>query len=159
MAGRPTIYTEELGLEICARIACGETVRSIGSDPAMPEDRTIFRWAVDESHPFCQQYALARKVQAEGFVDEIKEIVDNGSNDWMVKYEKETGESVYVVNGEAIQRSRLRFQARQWLASKFLPKVYGEKQTVDLNAQVQSTVVVNMAEVPSETIDKILEGE
>lgn len=134
MMGRPTIYTEELGVEICARMACGVGIKRIAEADDMPEARTIFRWAVDEAHPFCHQYALARKIQAEGFVDEITAIVDDGANDFI---STEKGD---IVNAEAIQRSRLRFQARQWLASKFLPKVYGDK----LNVESAGTVDVNV---------------
>lgn len=37
----------------------------------------------------------------------------------------------YVLNGEHVQRSRLRIDARKWMAGKLRPKVYGEKQQVD----------------------------
>ena len=32
-----------------------------------------------------------------------------------------------AVNNEAVQRSRLRVDARKWLMSKLMPKKYGEK--------------------------------
>ncbi len=132
--GRPTIYTEELGVEICARMACGVGIKKIAEADDMPDATTIFAWAVNEKHPFSNQYALARKIQAEGFVDEITAIVDDGTNDWIVT---EKGD---MVNNEAIQRSRLRFQARQWLASKFLPKMYGDKLNVESQGAVEVRV-------------------
>lgn len=39
--GRPTIYSEELALAICTRIAGGETLRSICEDAGMPDKSTI----------------------------------------------------------------------------------------------------------------------
>ena len=35
------------------------------------------------------------------------------------------------VNGEHVQRSKLRVDARKWLLSKIAPKQYGEKQAVE----------------------------
>lgn len=125
MAGRPSIYTEELGIEICARMACGIGVKKISEADDMPNASTIFAWALNPNHPFSDLYAHARKIQAESFVDEITAIVDDGTNDWI------TTEKGDMVNNEAIQRSRLRFQARQWLASKFLPKAYGDKLNIE----------------------------
>ena len=43
-----------------------------------------------------------------------------------------SGEAVQVVNSEHIQRSRLRVDTRKWVASKLLPKRYGDKQEVDV---------------------------
>lgn len=66
--------------------------------------------------------------------DEIKEISDDGSNDWM---ERNDGENVaWVANGEHIQRSRLRVDTRKWHLSKALPKIYGDRHTheVELSA-------------------------
>jgi hypothetical protein len=53
--------------------------------------------------------------------DELLEIADDGSNDWM---EREKGG--YELNAEHIQRSRARIDTRKWLLSKMLPKVYGD---------------------------------
>ena len=54
------------------------------------------------------------------------DIADNGENDYMKRSGKDQ-EPGYVVNGEAIQRSRLRVDARKWLLSKLAPKKYGDK--------------------------------
>lgn len=59
------------------------------------------------------------------------DIADDGSNDWMERFNKD-GESIgWVVNGEAVQRSKLRVDARKWALSKLLPKKYGDK--IDVN--------------------------
>jgi hypothetical protein len=64
--------------------------------------------------------------QAQTFADELIDIADDGSNDW-VRRENERGRVSYVVDKEHIARSRLRFEARQWVISKILPKTYGDK--------------------------------
>ena len=39
----------------------------------------------------------------------------------------------YKLNGENIQRSRLRIDTRKWLMSKLNPKVYGDKLDMTTN--------------------------
>lgn len=36
-------------------------------------------------------------------------------------------------NGEHVQHSRLRVETRKWFLSKLMPKVYGDKSSVELN--------------------------
>lgn len=128
--GRPTDFTEELGTKICARIAEGESVRSIVRDKNMPSSSTIFRWLLDESKkPFWEQYEKARNIQAENMFEELIEIADDGKNDWMEK-EYKNGSSYITLNNEAVSRSRLRVDTRKWYLSKVLPKKFGEKLDV-----------------------------
>jgi hypothetical protein len=99
----------------------------------MPDKSTVFRWlAVNE--PFRDQYARAREAQADYYAEEIIDISDDGSNDWMERRsEAEKGAGVntgWVLNGEHVQRSKLRVDARKWIASKLKPKVYGDKLAV-----------------------------
>lgn len=126
--GRPTIYTEKLAAEICSRIASGESVRSIGRDETMPNAATIFDWALNNKS-FSEQYEQARRIQADQMFEELAEIADDGSNDWMEK-ELQNGEIVDMPNHEHIQRSKLRVDTRKWALSKMLPKRFGDKLDV-----------------------------
>ena len=102
--GRPSSYTEELGLEICSRIASGESLRRICKDDKMPSMSTVLLWVIDGNHnEFSEQYAKAREIQAELLADEIFDISDDGSNDWVDK-ENNSGESYAVLNPEAVSR-------------------------------------------------------
>ncbi|MBR0875025.1 hypothetical protein JQ633_32025 [Bradyrhizobium tropiciagri] len=58
--------------------------------------------------------------------DEVLELADDGRNDW-IEQQGEGDQKLYRLNGEHVQRSRLRFDARRWLLSKALPKIYGDK--------------------------------
>jgi len=60
--------------------------------------------------------------------DELLEVADDGKNDWMERRDDEDKAS-YVLNGEHVQRSRLRVDTRKWMLSKALPKVFGDKVT------------------------------
>lgn len=125
-AGRPSKFTEKLGAEICQRLADGESLRAICRDEHMPSESTVRAWALELDTPFSAQYAKARDLQAQRWSDELLDIADDGTNDWMERQGKD-GEPALVVNGEAIARSRLRVDTRKWLLSKVLPKKYGER--------------------------------
>jgi hypothetical protein len=127
MAGRPTRFTQALGTIICQRIANGESLRSIGRDPDMPAASTILYWLLDEDKAtFLEQYKVAKDIQADLMAEDIVDIADDGTSDYTER-EREDGSTFEVVNTEHIQRSRLRVDARKWVASKLKPKKYGDK--------------------------------
>ena len=92
------------------------------------------KWAA-EKPAFSEQYAKARELLLEHWAEEILEIADDGSNDWMERNAKDN--PGWVANGEHIQRSRLRSDNRKWLLSKLAAKKYGEK--LELGGEVQHT--------------------
>jgi hypothetical protein len=123
--GRPSKYTQELADTICERIAAGESLRAICAEVGESET-TVRRWALNDVGGFSAQYARAREIQAETLVDQIVQIADASENDFTV-----TEDGKKIVNQEVVARARLRVDARKWVASKILPKVYGDK--VDTN--------------------------
>ncbi len=128
--GRPSLYTEPLAAKICRRLAEGESLRTICADKAMPAISTVMGWLFDGNHDgFSEQYARAREAQAEVRADEIVDIADDASGDFTADKDGKL-----VANSEHIQRSRLRVDARKWIAAKLLPKRYGEK--LDLGGTV-----------------------
>lgn len=128
--GRPSEYTTEIASEICERLAAGESLRAICRDDGMPSEAAVRGWVIDNREGFAAQYARAREAQAHSIAEELLEISDDGSNDWMERSGKD-GEAGWQLNGEHVQRSRLRADTRKWLLSKMLPKVYGDKLTLD----------------------------
>lgn len=130
-AGRPTTCTPETTREICARLMEGNSLRSICRDDDMPAFRTVMGWLADEEkYPeFSHQYARAREIQAECWADEIIDIADDGRNDYQSR-EGKGGEELVTVDHDHIQRSKLRVDSRKWVASRLLPKKYGDKQQI-----------------------------
>jgi len=122
-------FTQAIFDDICESISNGESLRSICLRDDMPDQRTVHRWLVkDDGGALCQQYAHAREVQADTIFDEILDIADDAANDWMER----TGEDSegWQLNGEHIQRSRVRIDARKWMAGKLRPKKYGDKLAI-----------------------------
>ena len=123
--GRPSDYTPELGELICALLAEGISLRTVCLDDDMPDKSTVFRW-LRIHEPFRDQYAIAKAEAADALVEEMLDIADDGSNDWMKRHGKGEEES-WVHNGESTQRSRLRIDTRKWIASKLKPKKFGDQ--------------------------------
>lgn len=121
--------------EICARIAEGESLRAICRDEKMPGVRTVFDW-LERDAEFRTKYVRAREVQAEMLAGELIEIADDGKNDWMERRNSDGDVVGWAENGEALRRSQLRVATRQWVASKLLPKVYGDKQQIEHSGSV-----------------------
>lgn len=113
----------------------GESLRRVCRDLSMPGLATVVRW-LDKFESFRVQYARAKELQAEYLVDEIIEISDDGTNDYMAMRDKEGAIIGWRENGEYIQRSRLRVDARKWAASKMAPKKYGDHTQLQLSGKV-----------------------
>jgi hypothetical protein len=94
---KPKPYDAKTGDEICERLTNGESLRKITLDEHMPAASTVFKWLTD-NETFAEQYARAREAQADTLADEILDIADDGSNDWM---ETDSGTQY---NGDAVQR-------------------------------------------------------
>ncbi|WP_205548622.1 hypothetical protein [Pseudomonas carnis] len=125
-AGRPSDYTPEIAEAICLRLSEGESLRSVCSDDVMPAKVTVLRW-IARHDEFRNQYAQAKQSGAEAIAEEMFDIADDGTNDWMEKLDKEGNASGYQLNGEHVQRSKLRIDTRKWYLSKIMPKKYGDK--------------------------------
>jgi hypothetical protein len=107
----------------------------------MPACSTVFKWLA-ENPEFSEQYTRAREAQADALFDDVLSIADDARNDWM----KSRGEddAGWVANGEHIQRSKLRIDARKWMAGKLKPKKYGEK--LELSGDAENPVAVSVIE-------------
>jgi len=86
-----------------------------------------------------EHYALARRIQAELMFDEILDITDDGSNDWMQRHGKDGESTGFAVNGEAVNRSRLRTDTRKWILARMDPKRYGDSSKLDLLTTISKT--------------------
>jgi hypothetical protein len=131
-----SVYSDELADKICDGLADARSLRSICCDPDMPSQSTVFRWLADERFSsFRERYARAREAQADALFDEMLDIADDGSNDWMER-KRDDGSTEDVL----IQRSKLRIEARKWMAGKLRPKVYGDKLDVEHSGAVSINV-------------------
>lgn len=135
--GRPSIYTEELGDEICCVV--GRSKEGLEhlcqKNSHWPNPNTIYEWRIKNAI-FGEKYALAKGVQADLLVDELLEIADDSDKDTIKKINNH-GEEYEVCNSEWVNRSRLRVDTRKWIASKLAPKFYGEKLQTEVTNLTQ----------------------
>ncbi len=140
--GRPSDYTDELGSEICRRLAEGESVNRICKDEAMPCRATVITWALGQVEAakaggFPDKYALARMVQQELLADEIHDIADDSARDVIDDDGKKT------VDHEHIQRSKLRVDTRKWYLSAIVPRFKPKSELgFDPNTPLKANMIV-----------------
>jgi hypothetical protein len=119
-AHRPTLYCEPVIEEICYRLGIGESLVTICESDGLPAYRTVMTWLATRPD-FQQRYACAREISADKLAGEVVEIADTSTPE----------------NAAAV---RNRIDARKWVAGKLKPKVYGERITQDINANVAVTM-------------------
>lgn len=151
--GRPSAYTPEIADKICSEIATSsKSLKTICKEEGMPDAATVMRW-LRVNEDFRDQYARAKEEQADFLAEEILDIADDATNDFMTITKGDI--SYEVENKEWTSRSKLRVESRKWIASKLKPKKYGEKldMTSDGKALPQATVMtVNV--VPPKDVDE-----
>ena len=146
--GRPTIRTEKNRVAILTLVSQAKSLREIARMDGMPSRDSIALWLAEDAE-FSDQYRRAWEASADVDFEEMYEIVDNGSNDWMEKQDRHGNFVGWRINGESVARSALRFKQRQWAAARKAPKKYG--QTVDLAVGGNFTVI---QDIPSDVTDQ-----
>jgi hypothetical protein len=141
---RPSDYTQDLADRLCSRLSEGESMRAICRDDDMPDKSTVFRWLRIHAE-FRDQYARAKEESTDAMFEDLLDIADDGSNDWMERYDSEQACIGWRENGEALQRSKLRVDARKWALSKLKPKKYGDKLQQEISGPDGGPVSVSVS--------------
>ena len=131
--GRPTIFTEILAAKICQRIADGESIRAVCSDPNMPSTTAIFRWIASGKYDgFRQLYEASMQIRLETLGDGLIELAD-------APIERN---AAGMVDSGAVQMRRLQIETRRWILSKLLPRKYGDRMGLDHQGEGFNLTVV-----------------
>ena len=77
----------------------------------------------------------------EALAEDILDIADDATNDWMERKDAEGENAGWQFNGEATRRSQIRIDSRKWLLSKLAPKKYGDKVTQEHTGAVTVTKI------------------
>jgi hypothetical protein len=113
--GSVSMRTPELDQAICARIEAGETVISIGADPAMPCAATICAW-VRRDDDFRDMYGRAKAAASDLLFDLALEIALESSE-------------------ETVRADRLRIETLRWHTAMLAPKKYGMRRALAPEAE------------------------
>jgi hypothetical protein len=133
------MFSKKLAARICARVAAGQSLRSICRDDDMPHRDTVRRWMRDKPD-FAREYARAHEEFADVVFEELLEIADDSQNDYI---ERETRKGItYVLKAEAVSRSKLRVDTRKWMLARLAPKKYGDKPDTNQGGEVVIKVTI-----------------
>jgi hypothetical protein len=92
-----------------------------------PDPSTIHKWR-NEKQEFSEMYARAKLQQADILAEECLQIADD-------------------CDGSNFAKARLQIDTRKWLASKLLPKQYGDRGVSDQNTESNDEVIREMKEL------------
>lgn len=109
MAGKAKYDRSTLAPIICNRIAQGETLTAICTEPDMPSHPLFCAWVLEDAS-IADDYARAREARADTRADRIDSYVQQ------------------MIAGEIdSQQCRVAIDAEKWQAGKEKPKRYGDK--------------------------------
>ena len=111
--GRPSDYSPELADRLCELVLEGRTVTQ-ACDAIGIDKSTIYRW-LKVHLDFRDKYARAREEAAHANADDVQEVAARVLNNTLEP-----------------DRGRVVIDALKWTAGKRKPKVYGDRQIVDL---------------------------
>jgi hypothetical protein len=144
MSRNPLVkFNEDLGREICRRIAHGETLKSICEDDHMPPLWAVYEWNQLKHHAtqaYVNAYDRARLNAAHTLVDEIREIADS-SNEGIESEVERAEDQAFAETGNlklasiaghkqrraSIEARRMQIDVRKWAAKRTNRKVYGDR--------------------------------
>lgn len=143
--GRPTDYTQELADKICARLAMGESLRTVCKMEEMPSLQTIFNW-FRTKEGFVGQYARAKEESTDAKLEEMEDIGDMAI---LAAHAADPKAANAVVSGYKLKADNIK-----WTMSKLKPKKYGDK--VDLTSDGKaikgnSIILTNFSDTESKS--------
>lgn len=128
--GRPSKKSDAVIDEIIDRVSRGTPLAEVCRDDHLPALRTFYDWA-EADEALSARFARAREEGEEYIAADCLTIADDSRNDWMERQAEAGDEKALQLNGEHIQRSKLRIETRLKLLAKWNPKKWGDRQTVN----------------------------
>jgi hypothetical protein len=125
-------WTPELEELILGGLMSGRMLTEICREPDMPSVMSVHNWRTQDRGGFAARYRQAREIGCETIADEMVDIADDRSQDWLVRTNKDGTREAFL-DPDRISRARMRFDARRWRLSKIMPRTYGDR--IDLNAR------------------------
>jgi vancomycin resistance protein YoaR len=162
--GYPPDKKQKIMDHVLTQLAHGRALtRILSDDEGMPSISAVFEWQRED--PFiAQEIARARELGVEVLLDETLEIADETNADAYIERDKD-GQPFAKIDGEAIQRSKLKIETRHKYAQMIAPRKYGAKidvtsggeklaappATVMIDARMQSLVAIAQRRADAQT--------
>jgi hypothetical protein len=127
----PSVYRPELAIEICERVAEGETLRQICQSDGMPTATTFRRWVVAEE-PLREAWHAARELKADTLFDEALD---------MARAVAEEPGTTQRLRGYDLAMQQLR-----WSAGKLNPAKYSERSQLSFIVPIQINTSLDLGQ-------------
>lgn len=141
--------------DLLALIEGGMSLSDACRQDGMPARSIVYRF-IEANAEFRDKYARAATARADLIFEEMLDIADDGSNDWMARTNADGSMGDAVLNGEHVQRSRLRIDARKWMLSKMNPKKYGEKIAIGGAADMPPIQTIDPSKLSTAALTELL---
>lgn len=136
---------------ICDGLAEGTPFEELRRElVGIPTSGTLCKWK-KEDEEFRKDFAHARKAGYDVIASDCLRIADDGSNDWMDSNDEDN--PGYKLNGEHIQRSKLRVDTRLKLLSKWDSSRYGERVQVDADKPLVAVQIISACLTPAQAAE------
>lgn len=117
-AGRPSKYSEETAISICAHIGMGNSLTRVCDMKGHPSVASVYTWF--KKYPtFLEDYTRAKSDSADADADRIEQIAEGVLTD---EYDPAS--------------ARVAIDAYKWSAGKKRPKKYGDKQQIEHSGEI-----------------------
>ena len=143
-AGRPTLYTDELGKAICEHVASGGSVASFCRDNPPLSVVTIWRWtAIHEQ--FRKEYELAQEQRPFAHLEMLQKISEEPLlGETVTTVVNHLGTEVRTVQADNVARARLITDNLRWAMSKTCPKKFGDRAQDAPDGGPAQTIVIKI---------------
>lgn len=121
----PSLYTEELGREICERISEGNTLSETCRELGIPR-RSVHDWRAKHEY-FALAYDVAKDAGYDAIADRLRSTA------------RGRGEDAGGDSSGDVQRDKLIIDTDLKLLSKWDPRRYGDKQQIEHQGKVTVT--------------------
>ena len=118
---------------VCERVADCITLQRIADDSGVSKG-SLITWLARDGH--ADQYARALLLRGDKLAEDILAIADDGLNDTYID-----ADGIKRTDQDVVARSRLRIDARKWLAGKMNSK-YSEKTQAEISGALGLTVQI-----------------
>jgi hypothetical protein len=133
-----TKFTKQLIEDVCEVISTSnKSMAAIAKEFNVSVSK--LRAAIANNVEFRDMYARAKEDQADFLAEEIIEIADDSSQDTLTD-----ADGNELENREWVNRSKLRVDARKWIAAKLKPRKYGERVDITSDGEKLSIPILNI---------------
>lgn len=142
--GRPTIYTDELALRLCARISTtrDSLIQILNDDPEFPSPDTVYTWKISNKN-FSDMFDDAKRIQAEWSMMNIHEHEKNVEKNHTI-HDKDGN---IKLDPAAVALAKLKADNDRWAASRLVPRLYGDKSETKVTITSHEDVLKQIREM------------